>query len=165
MNPLTVNQVITAAIAAERAAEALYRRLQEACAEKAPEMAGFWKRMADDEAGHASWITGLRSRLDRDTLDLPVDDEITHMVLAAGHFSVDQAWEGVSNLEDAYRLAERLEYAETNAIFHFLVQHIETNPKMQVFLDDQLEQHVEGLGRWLPAEYRDEAARRTVRLR
>lgn len=164
MDPLTVNQVITAAIAAERACETIYRRLEEACAACAPEMARFWRRMADDEAGHAAWITGLRSRLDRDALDRPVDDETTRLVREAGRFSIEKAMQEIGDLEDAYRLAERLEHAETNAIFRFLVQDVESNPKMQRFLDDQLEKHVGALSQWLPAAYQTEAARRAVEL-
>jgi len=165
MDPLTVNQVITAAIAAERATESIYRRLEQVCAEKAPQMARFWGRMAEDEAGHAAWITGLRARLDRDALDYPVNYETSQLVREAGKFSFEQAWEGVCDLEDAYQLAERLEQAETNAIFRFLAQEVESDPKMQRFLDDQLEKHVEALSQWLPAEYRSQAARRAGQLR
>lgn len=160
--PLTIAQVFDTAVAAERASEQVYQHLQIAFSAH-PEMAQFWSRFAGDEARHATWLLGLRARLDRDTLARPVDDSVVRLVRGAAAFSVEAALERVSTLEDAFELANELENTETNAIFQFLIKNFEPDAKMQAFLRDQLDKHVGALMYAVPPAYKEPFTRKEIR--
>jgi hypothetical protein len=162
-NPLTVGEVFETAIATERSFEDLYNQMQIAFAQL-PDMAQFWGRFSSDEARHATWLSGLRARLDRDVLSKPVSEEIVRLVRGVADFSADRAMSQVSDLEDAFELANELENAETNAIFQFLIQNFEPDAQMQAFLRTQLDKHIGALMYAVPPAYKDPVIRKALKI-
>lgn len=156
---VTLRKTVEIAIAAERAAETLYLGLQAMFAHHEP-VAAYWGQYAFAEAKHAEWLEGLLDRLDSETLDQRLDGEVEYMLNEVAGFSVENALRHVDDLEDAYQLVHRLESAETNAIFKFLLDHFEPDREMKEFLRLQLEKHVEKLATDFPLEYRGTAMRK-----
>ncbi len=68
----TVEVLFERAIAAERAAEALYRGLEAKFAAH-EDVVAFWHSYAEDEVGHAKWLERFRDGLTPEELDAPAD--------------------------------------------------------------------------------------------
>ena len=125
-NKATVSELFELAIAAEKAAEELYRRLEKKFAHH-QEVADFWRKYAAEEVGHAHWLERLRDALNPDQLSAPADPFVlkdAHKVL---QFSVENRLNDIKNLEDAYQLVNELENSETNAIFEFLITNFSSD--------------------------------------
>ncbi len=158
----TLDETFHAAIAAERAAETLFRGLQTRFAAH-PAVAAFWDDYAQDEQRHAAWLEELYARMDAPRLAEPVDQHTAALVKAVAGFSVEKALAGVTDLEDAYQLVNEIENAETNAIFQFLMNNFEPDEEMKVFLRAQLQKHIAKLALELPQQYRGVMARKAVK--
>jgi hypothetical protein len=158
----TLADAIEIAIGAENANEKLFRGLEAKFAAY-PELAAFWHQYALDEVGHAHWLEKLRTRLTPERLAATVDDgQVIAMLQSISEFSVENALKNVKNLEDAYQLVTDVENGETNAIFRFLLDHIETDDTLRIFVRNQLSKHVAKIATELPAQYTGSMARRVV---
>lgn len=158
----TLADALEIAIGAEKASEKLFRGLEAKFAAY-PDLAAFWHQYAMDEVGHANWLEKLRTRLPPAQLALTVDDgPVLEMMQSISHFSVESALQDVKNLEDAYQLVTDVENGETNAIFRFLLDYIETDDALRIFVRNQLSKHVAKLTIDLPTQYKGSVARRTI---
>lgn len=157
----TLNDTLAIAIGAERACEKLFHGLEAKFAAY-PDLAAFWHQYAMDEVGHANWLEKLRARLTPSQLGEPVDSQVVEMMQAVSDFSVEGALSHVKNLEDAYQLVTDVENGETNAIFKFLLDHIETDDALRIFIRNQLGKHVAKLALELPTQYKGSLARRVI---
>lgn len=119
-NEATVDSLFDLAIAAERAAEELYRRLGARFADHA-EVAGFWTNYAAEEAGHVAWLQRIRASLTAEQLSAPANPRVLADARKALETSVETRLRSIGNLEAAYQLANELENSETNAVFEFLI--------------------------------------------
>lgn len=152
----TVATLFELAIAAERAAEALYRALEKKFAHHQP-AADFWNSYAKEEAGHARWLERLRDRLSAEQLSAPADPKVLQQANKALQFSVEHALKGIKNLDDAYQLTNELENAETNAIFEFILNNSPTDEQTTAFLRAQLQSHVGQIMIEFPTQFDSQA--------
>jgi rubrerythrin len=154
----TVATLFELAIAAERAAEALYRGLEKKFAHHQP-AADFWDSYAKEEDRHAHWLERARDRLSAEQLSAPADPNVLQQANKALKFSVEHALKGIRNLEDAYQLTSELENAETNAIFEFLINNFTTDEQTTAFLRAQLKGHVGQIMIEFPTQFNSQARR------
>lgn len=150
------------AIAAEEAAEELYRSLEARFA-KHPDVAAFWRQYAAEEAAHAHWLARIRDALSPEQLTAQADPPILRKALKASGFSVESALQRIENLEDAYRLVSEIENEETNAVFEFLIESFSAIPEAQSFLRAQLRDHIGRIMVEFPERFGDAGARRAIR--
>jgi len=159
----TVAELFERAIALERAAEALYQQLGKMFANQ-PEVALFWKRYADEEDGHASYLERIQAGVGAGRLVQHANEDMLRKV----HDCLEQASPArlnhVKTLEDAYQLAHELENSETNAIFEFIVLNFSTDElaKSHSFLRTQLNTHIARLENDFPNPYKSRNARQNV---
>ncbi len=157
----TVGELFTMAIEAERLAEVFYRRLAELFAAQ-PDVAAFWLIYAQEEAGHAQWLTEMRDRQPVEQLFQSAEKGMLAMAGQALAVSLDELVARVKNLEDAYQLANELEGGETNAVCEFLIDHFADNEKTQAFLRVQLKHHISRMLTDFPTQFRGIGVRRSI---
>ncbi len=157
----TVAELFDLAIGAEKAAEEMYRGLETKFTHY-PEIAGFWRQYAAEEAGHARWLERLRDRLGQEELSAPADSRALENARVVLEFSVKDALEEIENLQVAYQVANELESSETNTVFEFLITHFSYDEETQSFLKAQLREHIAKLTTKFPAQFKDAAMRLSV---
>ena len=158
----TNGELFNLAIAAEEAAEELYRGLEAKFAQH-PDVAAFWRQYAAEEAAHAHWLARIRDALSPEQLAAPADSQILGEALKASGFSVGSALKGIENLEDAYQLVSEIENEEINAVFEFLIEGFSTIPEAQSFLRAQLRDHINRIMIEFPERFGDVVVRLAVR--
>ncbi len=149
----TVSELFELAILAEKTAEQLYLRLVDKFVH-CPDVAAFWQRYAEEEAGHARWLERLHSELppaERAALADPGTLNDARKIL---QFSLDNTLARVHNLEDAYQMVTELENSETNAIFEFLITNYALAQRSRAFLLAQVKQHAVNIAAEFPIQYR-----------
>lgn len=161
-NEATVAELFDLAIAAEKAAEALYRGLEAKFAHH-QEVADFWGKYAAEEAGHAKWLERLRDTSGPGQLSALADPHILKDARKVLQFSVENRLREIKNLEDAYQLAHELESSETNAIFEFLITNFASDEETQSFLRSQLKEHIAMLTVGFPTQFQSAVRRREIR--
>lgn len=161
-NKTTVAELFELAIAAEKAAEELYRALEAKFAHH-QEVADFWRKYAAEEAGHAQWLERLRRASSPEQLSAPADPLMLKDARKVLQFSIENTLEKTENLEDAYQLVHRLENSEINAIFEFLVTNFSSDEETQSFLRSQLHDHITKLTTGFPTRFRSAVRRRETK--
>jgi rubrerythrin len=162
-NATPVSELFNMAIAAESAAQELYERLATLFASH-PEVVGFWKQYAAEEAGHVTWLTHLRDRQSPEQLSAPADAGMLEIANRMMGLSVKDLLAQVHNLEDAYQLANELEGSETNAVCEFLLDNFSLDEKTHTFLRSQLRGHIARLMTDLPVQFRGVSARHAIKV-
>ena len=162
-NTETVGKLFEYAIELEKAAETLYRKLEEMFAPY-PEVALFWKHYADEEHGHASYLERIRAGVVEDRLSRPADGVILQKVRQCLDTASRTGLESIETLEDAYQLATELENSETNAVFEFMIINFSTDElaRSHQFLRTQLKTHITRLENDFPIVFRSKSARQNV---
>lgn len=116
----TVEELITAAIAAEEKAYTFYagvlRKFQHV-----PRVAAIWRDLMEDEEEHRRLLEKARANLTPKELQAPADPDVLYRIKGVLHFSPENSLQAVRNLEDAYAVALDLENSEVNAIFEFIL--------------------------------------------
>lgn len=161
MPSLTMAQAFDAAIAAEHAAEQLFRGLQAKFAAQ-PDLVDFWGHYAEEEVHHAAYLSRLLARQSPQDLARPADQEATALIEAVSKLHITKVLSEIHNLEEAYQVVNDLESGETNAIFLFILNNFETDSSMAKFLRAQLSAHVSQLSLDLPPQYHGSAARLAI---
>ncbi len=159
----TVTELFDLAIAAEKAAEELYHKLEAMFAHHR-EVADFWSKYATEEAKHALWLKRIRDTSSPEQLSAPADPRVLQDARKILQFSIENRLQDIENLEDAYQLVIELENSETNAIFEFLVNHFASDDKTQCFLKSQLNEHIARLTTDFPTQFKSAANRRAVEV-
>ncbi len=157
----TVAGLFELGIAAENAAEEIYRGLEKRFAHH-PEVAGFWARYAGEEKGHARQLQQLRDRATPEQLSAPADPSLIYSLHNLLQPSVTEVLGRIQNLDEAYELANELEHSEINTVFEFLITRCSTDEKIQAFLKSLLQDHISRLMFGFPAQFRSAAKRREV---
>lgn len=162
-NTETVGNLFEYAIELERAAENLYRKLEEKFS-LYPEVALFWNHYADEESGHASYLERIRDGVDTDRLSSQADGVILQKVRQCLDMASNVGLGKIKTLEDAHQLATELENSETNAVFEFMIINFSTDElaKSHQFLRTQLNVHIARLENDFPIEFRGKAIRQNV---
>jgi rubrerythrin len=160
-NESTIARLLDLAIAAEKAAEELYRGLGTRFAHH-EDVADFWREYADEEVMHAAWLERLRDSLAPERLSAPADPGVMEEAHRALQVPVKRRLQDVHNLEDAYQLAHELESSETNAVFGFLIGNFAGDKKTRAFLRSQLQDHIGKLIIDFPSQFRLDVVRRQI---
>jgi rubrerythrin len=162
----TIGHIFELSIALEQSAEAFYRGLALRFAHE-PEVATFWKKYADEEAGHARWLANLRGQLDAARLRQPLDhvDELIDGAYRLLEVPPEKLLAGITNLEQAYRTAAAMESSETNTIFEFLITNYSIASRSRDFLREQIHNHAEKIVQQFPEAFREPAKQREVKAK
>ena len=160
-NKATMGELFELAIAAEKAAEELYRGLELKFSHH-PEIAGFGKEYAAEETGHARQLEDIRDTLSPDQLSAPADPRQLKYARRVLQSPVEKKLKCVNNLEDAYQLAHELESSETNAIFEFLITDFAVAREAHSFLRSQLGEHIARITTEFPARFGDVTERLAI---
>lgn len=162
-NSITLGELLVQAIDLERQTEAIYQNFARLFSHE-PDVAAFWQRYAHDEDGHALILLGLQARLRPERLAEVLDEEILANVQGLKTLLDAARKENVETLDDAYRLAVKIEQSEINAIYRFLLDYAskEELGGFRKFLLSQLDYHIEYIDLAFPSRYRNPAARREL---
>lgn len=154
----TLGELNELTISLAHAAEATYRSLAGMFSHE-PEIAQFWNLMAEEEAGHARWLTNLHQNLDEPLRRKRVDPRFSEGVREALDVPAETRLEKIGNLDEALRMALAFETAETNAVFDFLISDYQLATRAREFLRSQVGIHVERLSKGLPERFQDRSVR------
>ncbi|MBN1178097.1 MAG: hypothetical protein JXD18_02730 [Anaerolineae bacterium] len=144
MNPTAdypVHALLDDAIAAEHAAQALYLAFAERFSDP-PEVAEFWRSLANDEQLHAEMLKKVRDALPPERLAAPADPEAAHKARQLSNLISEDAIEKTQSLKAAYWLAHDLESSEVNTIFDFILTQFMDDETLKAFALAQLQDHV-----------------------
>jgi rubrerythrin len=158
----TTAELFELAIAAEEAAEELYLGLKAKFAHQ-PEIAEFWREYAKEEVGHACWLESVRDKSSQEQLSAPADPSILNDARKLLRFSPQHALDEITNLEDAYQLANDLENSEINVVFEFIITNFSSNESAGSFLRAQLRDHIAKLVTQFPPRFTSAASRQAVK--
>ncbi len=156
----TIATLFELGLSLEQGAESFYRRLAQMFAHEA-DISLFWKRYANEEAGHARFLKNLRAGLSEAELSRPVDSLLIKNALKELKRLSGIPLDEIRTLEDAYNLAVELENRETNAIFEFLVTNC-AKEEAGHFLRQQLHNHLDKLTALFPPPYHSKLKRQAV---
>jgi rubrerythrin len=157
----TVDTLFAKAIDLERKASELYEMLAEKF-EHEPPVADFWRDYAAEERAHAEALASIRSRLSEDVLAREADERMMNYARKGMDRAVDQTVAQISNLDEAYELANDLEVGETNAVFEFLISEYAVAQEARGFLRSQLREHVTKVAMHFPEGYQSKRERVAV---
>lgn len=157
----TVTDLFHRAVALEKAAEDFYHHLAAMFAGE-PDLARFWRRIADEERGHAAFLERMRGKLAPEVLSMPADMRMLDLAQKGLEHSVVNLTDTIKNLDDAYQLAIELESAETNAVFDFILTNfpVDELAKTQAFLRVQLNKHASAIENEFPTRFKSRLMRR-----
>jgi hypothetical protein len=162
-NTETTAELFELAIAAEKAVEELYRGFGAKFAHH-QDVATFWRKYADDEIEHIRWLEGVRDKSSREQLSAPADPSVLKDARKFLRFSPLHVLEGVTNLEDAYQLANESENSEINVVFEFIITNFSADESAGEFLRAQLKDHIGKLMTEFPARFSHPASRQAVEV-
>lgn len=154
----TVEELITAAIAAEEKAYTFYEGVLRKF-RHAPHVAAIWQELMNDEDEHRRLLEKARANLTPEELQAPADPEILYKIQEVLRFSPESSLQTVRTLDDAYAIALDLENSEVNAIFEFIlnryvaVDEADQKHMVDVYLRDHI-RRLQGL--------REEVQRRNI---
>ncbi len=106
-----------------------------------PEIAAFWKALEQDEMFHMETLVALLDGLRPDQYDAPVDRQLWEDMVAVHDLINGNLTVSVSSLDDAYEVANELEFSEINAIFKFLTIEAITSEERSKFMRDEITKH------------------------
>jgi rubrerythrin len=160
--PATIESLFVVAIQLELGARRFYEQLAQRFAH-CPEVAGFWRIMAADEACHENRLIQWRASLSAARLSQSVDARMLQKGRSLLGTRVDELLGEVRNLDDAYETAHDLESSEINAIFRFFITEFSQDARVVAVLMQDLDGHAERAMTEFPARYATRAARVAVR--
>jgi len=134
-------ELLELALNAERAAQNLYRQLEEMFTHL-PEVAQLWRQMAQDEAAHVAQLEKIRASLSREQLLAPVEPSVLEKARYHARFAAEDELAAIRSAEEAYQLAHSLEHSEVNTVFEFILTELLAPEAQRQFVTSQIEEHV-----------------------
>ncbi len=159
-----VDSLFEMAIDLEHKAAELYEGLATKF-EHEPRVAVFWREYAEEERTHAQALISIRSKMGPEVLARRADTRIMGYARKAMALAIKETLGTITNLDEAYELANDLEVGETNAIFEFLITEYVVAQESRGFLRSQLKEHVTKIAMHFPAGYQFKADRLAVEAR
>jgi len=157
----SVRHVFELAIHAEYKAGDFYDHLA-SMFDRHSEVRGFWKAKAREERDHARWLDNLRASVSDEQMNMTTDRDVLERAIHAANAPVEAVLARIRTLQDAYNEANKIEQAETNATFEFLIEHFSDNPDVMLFLREQLHRHVGSMMLDFPVRFGTGTLRRGV---
>lgn len=138
----TIREIFDIAIAAEQAAQQIYRGFMKKFGHVAA-AAGLWQDLLNDEIYHEQELKRIFGRISQDQ---PLSDDETELLAKAKHevetISVEALLKSVATLDDAYEIAYALEHSEVNAVFGFLVRRHTSSEDQYAFVMSLIGEHI-----------------------
>jgi len=141
---VTYEEIFGRAIQIEREADRMYTRFSQLFSHL-PEIAAFWRGLAEDEMEHANTLRDVSESLTSEQLASRCDIELSDRVAAARGVVREDAAGLVKNLDDAYELAHELEFSEVNAVFLLLATKFVPSEERRQFVVENITQHQQKL--------------------
>ncbi len=156
----SISELFSVSLQLERAAHILYAKWANAFAAY-PEIASFWSQYAQEEAYHAKLLERARSSLSSEQL---MSSTGVNSFLASFDLlqNLKEAEAKITDLEEAYQFAEKMEHSEVNALFEFLVSRSPFFEMSEV--SEGLSNHIDRLANDFPVEFRNQDARRNIKV-
>jgi hypothetical protein len=143
----TVATLLELAITSEKVAEDLYLGLTQKFSHL-PKVSDFWQEMGKDEVAHARGLEKVRASLTPEQLLTPADLVVLEQAKRSANFSVKDALNSITSLEEAYQLAHELEHSEINTVFEFIVAEFVAQDVQRELVMSQLREHVARLNQF-----------------
>ncbi|MEW6364242.1 MAG: ferritin family protein [Acidobacteriota bacterium] len=140
----SVGSFLLRAIDAEKVAKEVYDLLAEMFAHE-PDVSGFWKDLARDEAAHHEALEMILVRLTAEQLAQTIGSDRAARWRALRLQPAGQLVRSVQTLQHAYELAHELEHSEVNAMFAFFTSRFVTPVERGSFYRAQIELHLQKL--------------------
>lgn len=157
----SIAHVFELTIRSEILASEFYERLAQIFAFY-PEVAQFWREKAQEECEHAHWIEKIRDQQSPQRLAEVADPDVAAQAAQAANIPIEAVIAQIHTLQDAYQAANKIEQAETNAIFEFLIETCGDDPEIKLFLREHLHRHVGSLMLEFPRRYGTGTLRRGI---
>ena len=160
----SIRDLFDQAIAVKKASEAFYARLTALFTYHSSEISEFWNRFAEEDHAAALFLETVRNRLPQERLEQNADPGIYKRIKKCLEETLALTGEPIENLEDAYRIALKLESSESHAIYEFMVLNFAPQEITQPLGSTHLKTHerVERLKQQLPHAFRTSSARKKV---
>lgn len=130
---VTLNDLINSAIVAEDVTGNVYKTFERMFSHQ-PEVAAFWKTMADDENEHARILANVHGLVTVEALASLIRAEMVEKVYELKGLDIESLIASVHNLDDAYWIAYQLESSEVNTVFNFLTsQYLPADESYRIF--------------------------------
>lgn len=162
MGNLTVRDIFNLSATAEREASRFYLILSEMFDEHA-EIARFFAEMSRDEEDHLEWIQRLHGSVSKETLDSPAPHRAAELVQTFLGFKADDAARKIKCLDDAYKMAVRLEFSETGKLHELIIDLFERSEGKHSVMG-VLNEHFEKI-RAFPSKFGDSVIRSNIQPR
>lgn len=140
----TVEDLLAAAIAAERKALVFYEGLMHLF-RHVPDVAALWRDMMQDEEEHLQILEEVSARLTPEQRCAPADLETLYKAIAAVRFSPERSLASIRDLNDAYEIVHDLEHGEINAVFAFILGEYVDDETRERMADAYLSIHLRRL--------------------
>jgi len=119
----TIERLFELAIELEYKTADIYERFS-TLFQHIPELPAFWQGLHDDEIQHVITLQNVRKSLTFEQLLVCPPTEFRESVMKIQRIISKDVFESINNLNDAYELANELEFFKTNTIFNFLTSKI-----------------------------------------
>ncbi len=107
-----------------------------------PEISAFWKELAEDEIFHMNTLQEIYKSMTQEQLLLSTKKQKWKMIANIHALLNTNLIGSIKNLDDAYELAQRIEFSEINEIFTFLVtKYVFSAEQKQLVLSNIIQHH------------------------
>ena len=136
----TIEKLFEIAISIEYEAAILYNKFSKLFSH-VPDVAEFWNGMQEDEIQHASILQSIRNALSLDELLTHATHEMWQDIRKTQHFFSTELFRRINTLDDAYQLAQAIEFSELNGIFQFLASDLMPYDQQKEFIIANILKH------------------------
>ncbi len=144
LHGLTIEETLETAVRIETRAADLYGVLARRFSH-VPGMTGFWEDLRHDELGHANTLRSVRGSLSKEKLASTVEHSITASVNGIMEMMGKDLLGQIKTLDDAYEIANELEFSEINALFKYLTTDIVTTASRGEIIVHHIDEHQQKL--------------------
>ena len=140
----TIEAIFERAIEIEHKAATIYTEFSQLFSHM-PKITVFWQGMTEDEKRHMAALQDVRKSLTNEQLQSPCDKNISEKVAEIHRLLSKDLTASINNLDDAYELANELEFSEVNAIFKFLAAEFVPSEQRIQLVASEIKQHQQKL--------------------
>lgn len=159
MDRLTVKEVFDLSMAAETEAAKFYAMLADIFGER-QDVAAFFRQMSNEEHHHLDWIKKMREKVSAEALGEPAPSKAAELIHTFLKFKAEDAIKGIASLDDAYKMAVRLEFSETGKLHELIIDMFEKGENRPSIMKP-LNEHFDKI-RSFPARFGDSVVRANV---
>ncbi len=107
-----------------------------------PEISAFWKELAEEEKFHMNTLLGIYKSLTEEQLFSTSEKQMWKNIVKIQDLLNTNLIGSIKNLDDAYALAQQIEFSEINDIFKFLAtEHTLSEEQEELVLSNVMQHH------------------------